>query len=402
MLVTRFLGREPTRAYEDALRAMSALDWTGGRGRPGLIAYLPSFHGNPFQELLYSRLDSVGLQAVPVYDSETALRLVDAAVAQDLDVIVHAHWLNVITARAADEATARSNAKEFLDRLYGAKERGARLLWTVHNVLPHENQYPDVDVELRRSVVELVDRVHVMSPKTSILVSQWFELPEAKTFVVPHPSYQGVYPSWMTREQARVRLGIPQGAVVFLLIGAVKPYKGLTELLAAFDELSRQEPGKYILLVAGNPSDDEETELFCEQAITHPAIYATFGKIPYEDMQVYLRAADLGVFPYRRSLNSGALALTTTFGLPAVLPSHSGEAAGVDESYAEIYDAAAADGLLRALYAATQRLLTTEARDAALAASERAATPVVASAFADAVREWIDEYTTDEPPSHAS
>ena len=391
MLVPGMLGRDRALAVEDALRTLSALDWTATRGRPGVIAYLPSFYGNPYQELIYSKLQTVGLHAAPVYDAESAVRFVDAASGTDMDIIVHAHWLNFVTARAEDEATARANAKEFLDHLHGAKDLGARLLWTLHNILPHENAYPDVDVELRRAMVDLVDRVHVMSPQTRHRVSPWYDLPANKTFVIPHPSYHGVYPSWMSREQARLRLGISPAATVFLMIGAIKPYKGLTELLDAFDELSRREPGRFVLLVAGNPSRDEETERFCDRVLAHPAVLARLGKVPDEEMQVYLRAADLGVFPYRRSLNSGALALTTTFGLPAVLPSHSGETAGVTDSYAEVYDSDNPDGLVNALLSAAQRLRTPEARAAASAASERVSLPVVAGAFAQAVRQWVDD-----------
>jgi len=112
-------------------------------------------------------------------------------------------------------------------------------------------------------------------------------------------------------------------------------------------------------------------------------------KIPDDEMQVYLRAADVAVFPYRRSLNSGALALTQTFGLPAILPAHSGEAATVEESYAEVYDGEDPGSLLAALSAA-ERLLAPEARAAAAAAGEQIAAPVVAGRFAAELRAWLD------------
>jgi hypothetical protein len=220
MLLTGMTGREPCLAVGDALRRLSAIDWTGARGRPGVIAYIPSFWGNPYQELLYSQLPSAGLQAVPMYDVDTALTFVKEVSGADLDLIVHAHWLNVVTARAKDETAARASVKAFVDRLQEIKEHGARLLWTVHNLLPHENRYPDVDLELRKTMVDVVDRIHVMSPRTRSLVAAWFELPERKTFVVPHPSYHGVYPSWMHREKARVQLGITPSTIVFLAIGA--------------------------------------------------------------------------------------------------------------------------------------------------------------------------------------
>lgn len=400
MLITRLVGHTPALAFNDALRALSSLDWSGSRGRPGVIAYLPVFRGNPYQSLLYSQLSSTGLRALPMYDAEQAAAFVDASAGTDLDVVVHLHWLNVVTAKAHDESEAQEAVKGFLEHVYGLKERGARLLWTVHNVLPHDTQFPDVDAELRSSIAQLADRVHVMSPLTRELVAPWFDIPEEKLLLVPHPGYQDVYPSWISKEQARVELGIPQGAIVFLLVGAVKPYKGLTELLDAFDELAGREPGRFVLLVAGRPDRQEETQQFCERLLIHPAALGALRQIPHDEMQVYLRAADVAVFPYRRSLNSGALALALTFGLPVVLPDHSGEAATADSDYAQVYEPSDPNGLLEAL-AACVRLVSPEARTAAAAAGERVHVRTVARRFAEQLRTWLDDEAAAPPRAPA-
>lgn len=390
-MLSRIAGQDPSLTVTDGIRQLASLDWTTSQ-KPAILGYLPRYRSNPYQDLLYSQLPSQGLRAAPFYDVDTAAQFAIELRNPDLNVVMHVHWLNFLTVRAGNEGVARANTKAFLDRLQEIKERGTQLLWTLHNVLPHEGRYPDLDLELRRAMVDIVDRIHIMSPETRQLVAPWYELPEEKTFVVPHPGYDGVYPSWMSREIARSRLGISQSTTVFLLIGAVAPYKGLSELLDAFDELSRSEPGKFMLLVAGSPSGDEETERFCQGVLDHPAALGAFMRIPDDALQVYLRAADVSVFPYRRSLNSGALALATTFGLPCVLPSHCGEAASVDDSYAETYDATNPNGLRQALATAASRLVTSEARAAANAAGERIALPTVARTFAREVRAWLDEY----------
>jgi beta-1,4-mannosyltransferase len=398
VLVTRLFGRDPVLATEDALRALAALDWTGEAQRPGVVAYLPVFRGNPYQALLYSALPSVGLRSLPIYDASRAVEFTDAVASSGLDVVIHAHWLNVVTTKARDEQEAREFTKSYLDNLQRAKDQGARLLWTVHNILPHESRYPDLDAELRRGLAAIADRIHVMAPDTRDLVAPWYEIPEEKVWVVPHPAYDSVYPSWLPREQARLELGISPETVVFLLIGALKPYKGYTELLEAFDQLSHRDPGKYALLIAGAPDRDEETRRFQERILAHPTVLAALHKIPIEDMQVYLRAADIAVFPYRRSLNSGALALALTFGLPVVLPSHSGEAANVDPTYAELYDAATPNALLDALTKA-QRLMRHEARTAAAAAAEKVSARRVAHMFATRVRLWLNDDSSKPPVS---
>jgi beta-1,4-mannosyltransferase len=387
-MIVRLLGRNPELAVDDALRTLSALEWANPDHRPAVVAYLPSYFGNPFQSLLYSQLPAYGLHAAPAYTAEQATAFAEQVSGTDLDLIVHAHWLHMVTMDAEDEAEARDAAKGYLEQLHRAKELGARVLWTVHNVLPHDSQFEEVDVELSRDMGALADRIHLMNPRTRELVAPWFQIPEDKTFVTPHPGYHGVYPSWMRRDEARRHLGIPPNAVVFLLIGAVKPYKGITELLAAFDALSRLEPERFVLLVAGNPGEDEETQRFVERAIAHPAVYTALRKIPEDQMQIFLRAADIGVYPYRRSLNSGAYALGLTFGLPAVLPVQSGQAATAHPSYVETYDATDPQGLPAALSAA-QRLVSDEARAAARAAGDGTAPDKASRTFAHALRTWL-------------
>lgn len=388
-MLVKQLGRLADFAVDDGLRVLSSLDWTDPDRRPGVVGYLPCYFGNPYQSLLYLDLPAHGFHAAPLHTAGQAAEFVDQIAGSGVDVVIHNHWLNAVTIKAEDEAQARRAAKKHLEDLQRTKDLGARVLWTVHNVLPHGTRYEDVDIELRRAMVDLADRIHIMSPRTGELVAPWFALPPEKTFTVAHPSYEGVYPSWLPRAQARVRLGLPPGATVFLMIGAIKAYKGLTELMSAFDELSRREPGKFALLVAGEPSEDEETQQFVERAMTHPAIFGYFKRVLDDQMQLFLRASDIGVYPYRRSLNSGALALGLTFGLPAVMPMHFGETVAVDPSYVEVYDATEPDGLLRALGAST-RLVSDEARAAALAAMEPVSPTKVARAFATELRQWID------------
>ena len=399
MLITRRLGHEPKLAADDALRTLTGHDWASTSS--GLLAYYPVVRGNPFQALLYSRLSGAGLTAVPTYDIDTTLTVAQEISGSGLDYVVHIHWLNVVMAKADDEATAREQLKTYLERLHALKDQGARLMWTVHNVLPHETRFPDLEAELRQGVVAAVERVHVMSPRTRELVAPWFDIPAEKLLSVPHPAYQNVYPSWMSRQQARSELGVPPDVTAFLLIGRVQPYKGLTELLDAFDRLCEREPGRYALLVAGPPNREDETQAFRERLLTHPAAYAALRKVPDDELQVYLRAADLAVFPYRRSLNSGALALALTFGLPVVLREDSGEGARVSPSYALQYDGLDPDGLVTALAQAARTLATPQASAAAAGAADRIAPARVSGAFAAACRAWIDTAPADlgTPPA---
>jgi glycosyltransferase involved in cell wall biosynthesis len=394
MLITRRLGHDPRLAAEDALRALVTKDWSVQPG--GLLTYFPVVRGNPFQALLYSRVEEVGLTPVPTYDIDTTIDVARAVYNSGLHLVVHVHWLNVVMATAADWTSAREMAEQYVRRIHALKDLDARLIWTVHNILPHEARFPDLEVELRQAVVAASERVHVMSPRTRELVAPWFDIPEEKVLAVPHPAYHGAYPAWMSREHARAELGLAPEVMAFLLLGRIHPYKGLTELIDAFDELCAQDPGRYALLVAGEVTQDEESQYFRERLLLHPAAYAALRKVPEDELQVYLRAADVAVFPYRQSLNSGALALALTYGLPVVLRADAGDAGRVSPSYAARYNGATRGGLLDAMVEA-QRLANPAARRAAARAARRVAPARVSRAFGAALRRWVDH-----EPSRAS
>jgi beta-1,4-mannosyltransferase len=150
-----------------------------------------------------------------------------------------------------------------------------------------------------------------------------------------------------------------------------------------------REPGRYALLVAGPPGREEETKAFEERLLTHPSAYAVLRKFDDAETQVFCRAADVAVFPYRRSLNSGALSLALTYGLPVVVRDDGGEGERVSASYGILYHGEDPGGLVTAL-AEAQRLVTPEARAAAAEAAERVAPARVSGLFAAAVRQWLD------------
>jgi len=391
LLITRRVGTEPKLAVEDALRVLVGHAWERRHG--GVLAYYPVARGNPFQALIYSALDSVGVTPVPTYDLPTTVQFARLLSGSDVSLGVHIHWLTPVLAGAEDEADALRRAKEYLEQLRELVDLGGRIVWTVHNILPHDTRFPDVDAKLCQGVVDAAERVHVMSPRTLELVSSWYEIPPSKVVHVPHPAYHGVYPSHISQARARAELGIPPHVITFVMFGLLAPYKGLTELLDAYDTLCLRAPGRYALIVAGAPTDDEETQAACERLLTHPSAYAALRKVPVDEVQLYLRSADIAVFPYRRSLNSGALALALTFGLPVVLRDNAGDTATVDETFAVTYDGAG-DGLVTALERAAERLVGPYARAQAAAAADRVAPALVAGRFAEAMNEWLSSKVT--------
>jgi glycosyltransferase involved in cell wall biosynthesis len=277
-------------------------------GDPLVLAYWPLARTNNFQGLLYSQGWRHGVAPFPVGEFEDM-----AALPWDGPMACHFHWLASI-----EDKDAVRRFEAVLKRL---KDRKRTIVWTVHNVLPHDTADIATAVRVRRTMVEAADLIHVMSERTPELVEPYFSLAGKRVFHSPHPSYLGDYPGTVSREQARFELGLRPETTVFLSFGAIRPYKGIEELIAAAQALEQNRPDlDWALVIVGAAKDEElvsrirRNKALNRRLIFHP------HKVPVEDVQYLFRAADYAVCAYRSSLNSGAAMLALSFGVPLVAP----------------------------------------------------------------------------------
>lgn len=308
----------PTEAARDLGREWSRLSAISAttEHEPVLWSFAPHFIGNPYQEILYSAMASQGFA---VRGGRTYQKGVDQL---DVNVsfpkVLHLHWLNMVLHKANTEAECKRRIDDFTRLLDEQLERGIRLVWTMHNVLPHESRFTDQEIALRNVMIERAEMVHIMSPESVALSADLFEVPASKVVRVEHPGYSGFYPMWQDRHSARTLLGISPFERMFLVLGAIKPYKGLLELAEFFDALTREYPRQFSLVVAGQPSEDAETKKLLDLAAAHPSIHVIAERLSSERVGLLYSATDAAVIPYRASLNSGALVLGLSMGKPVI------------------------------------------------------------------------------------
>jgi glycosyltransferase involved in cell wall biosynthesis len=326
---------------------------------PLLLGYHPVARMNPYQALLYQRAWQAGVAALPIVRAERIDELIQLAV-DGFPTVLHLHWLNQVLAHATSANDAQKMRRAFLKQIDRYLARGGRLVWTIHNIVPHGARFEAEEAALSADIVERCSAVHVLAADTRRLVADWFAIPAERVLHVPHPSYRGAYEDFVTREQARHELGLWPDEIVHVVVGAIKPYKGLNELLDAWEEVATAEPRRR-LVIAGGPSDEAGVAEVLERAALHPSVLLHARKIPGPEMQLFLRAADVAVMPYLRSLNSGALMLALTFGLPVVVPAGGGLAEVVDERFARVFSPET-PGSLAAALRASDELVNDDAR----------------------------------------
>lgn len=378
----------PPRGTEGAFtsEAMLALRGAAATGEPPLLlAYHPHFTTNPFQALLYSRAREHGLAPVAI-DTEEQLAELIALQQAGIETVLHLHWLHLVLAEAESPEDAERRSGEFIEILEAHRRAGGRLVWTVHNILPHDTRFEAEEARLSEAVARRSDVVHVLTSRTADLVAPYYELPRDRLLHVPHPSYVGAYEEHVTRLDARHALGIMPDEFVFAVVGAIKPYKGLTGLLDAWQSVVVDRPMR--LLIAGAPAEEPGVEALVARAVLDPTVLVDARTIPAPEMQLYLRAADVAVLPYLRALNSGALALALTFGLPVIVPDGGGLAEAVDERFARTVRTDDPAALREAIQDAPS-WVTPAAGRAARARAEELAPSIVAERFAAGLRERL-------------
>jgi glycosyltransferase involved in cell wall biosynthesis len=365
---------------------------------PATLGFFPDYRRtNPYQKMLYSDLPAHDVAVVPV---EVRNVLVPRDPGGRLDhYVLHMHWTAPLLQTQPGPYGAELVLRRFRRRVEEFQARGGRLVWTIHNVLPHECPNRAAEIRLCRFLASRADMIHVMDTTAARIVAPLYQLPAARTVVIPHASYVGVYPDVVSRDEARRRLRLQEHEIALLMLGGIRLYKGMGLLLDVFDELSRSDP-RLRLLVVGKPSDVAECERWRERSERHPRILAHFAHAADADLQIWYRASDLAVLPYVSVLNSGSFQLALSFDLPVVGARDGSMAALLDPAYTEAFTPGSAADLRRALKTAVRRLVgRPEVRRAAHEAARRYPPDAMARDFADAL---LPLYATSSAPRAAS
>jgi D-inositol-3-phosphate glycosyltransferase len=204
------------------------------------------------------------------------------------------------------------------------KSLGKRLVFTAHNV--NAGSRDGTDSLLNRLTLRFMyrrmDHIIVHTGKMKQQLLEEFGVQEGNITVLPCGINDMVTSTSMTRAEARRRLGLGESEKVALFFGVITPYKGLEFLLGAMAGLkSEHEPVKLIItgkVDRGCEAYGNELRVLIEEQSLQDRIVDRIGFIPDSDVEIYFKAADLLVLPYRYIYQSGVLFLALRFGLPVI------------------------------------------------------------------------------------
>lgn len=300
------------------------------------VLFAPYYAKNPYQSRLAEELRRHDVVVRGVEPVGKELPPLDAALRSRRPDLLHLHWLHPFFL-APDVVRTMWRALRFVARLHRLRAEGTPVVWTVHNLRNHDGRHPGLDHRTTLEVARLADAIICHDEAARALVLQTFgDLPAEKLHVVPHAHYIGDYPNRASRADARRELGIAEDRLVYLFLGRVRGYKGVFELLEAFQ--SADLPTTSELVVAGKATEDRVRVRLKRRCKKAERVTLHYGHVEDERLQHYFGAADVCVLPYRDVLTSGAAVLAMSFGKPIVAPSVGGLAELLDPDGAWLYD----------------------------------------------------------------
>jgi beta-1,4-mannosyltransferase len=231
---------------------------------------------------------------------------------------LHLHWPAFLY---MDKSAIASLTKfvRFICFLAFARLCGIRLLWTAHNLYPHDrNKITGLDRLGRKILVSLCYRIFAHGKTAALRVAHEFPGVRGKLVIIPHGNWIGFYPNECSLAAARGRLGIPADQFVFLFIGLCKEYKNLEYLARCF------QVGPFdgaTLWIVGHFQEPEYFAHVKAQVERQPQRIRLEDRfVPNDELQYYLAACNVVVLPYVDVLTSGAAMLAISFGRPVIAP----------------------------------------------------------------------------------
>lgn len=281
-----------------------------------LIQFTPAESQNPYYHMLEKEFISQGVDFI----YSTDFNEVEKIIKKKSECIFHLHQPSPFYhSLDGSEEDLILNSRKFLDKLDRLKSLGAKLVWTMHNPVPHNRKFQKIDEAVNQELFSLSDHIVVLGnyPKINLCLDQNVKTPVS---VVLHPSFKEVYPAKMDKIQARKEFGLPLDAIIFGNIGRIKPYKGHEFIIEAFKKVTQHHSSdkKLILIFAGYSDEMDYFDSIKEGCGSNVVIIDR--NLDESELIKLISALDYSVFAFKDIWGSSTVILSLSNQVPTIVP----------------------------------------------------------------------------------
>lgn len=279
-------------------------------GESLLVSAFPAFReGNPYTSLLSVALEQRGTRV-----REFSLRHPLRDGAPD---VLHLHWPERLV---VSPSLIRSTIKALLFSciLKWFRHNGTKVVWTVHNVYPHERTSSHLLMKFMSFVAKRLDGFITLSEAG--LRAALDAYPNFHTIphrVIPHGDLAKAYDVPSSKAAAREQFGFDQACRVVLHFGQIRAYKGVLGLISAFQHVSDETAR---LVIAGRPFNEEIAQQVQDAAARDNRVSILLRFLSDQELTNLIAAADLVALPFIQILHSGSAYLALGLERPVLVP----------------------------------------------------------------------------------
>ncbi len=188
--------------------------------------------------------------------------------------------------------------------LWAVRAIGCKVVYTVHNVEPQDG--PRNPLAYRR-IYRVADRLVCHdSPAARRLIAE-YGIEATRVVAIPHgPLFER--PSLGEAASARKRLELTPDEPVVLWQGIIRPYKGLSFLLSAWQAVCEADSSARLAIAGtGDPTLLRSVREEVRTLHLEPRVRLDLRFVPLHELEDWYTAADILVYPYSEITTSGAL-----------------------------------------------------------------------------------------------
>lgn len=269
----------------------------------------PPIKENPFQFMLVRELEKNGW----VNSTFKAWRPF-ALISHRKDVkVLYYHWPESFW-RVTGKPKMVLKALHFILVNRFAQVLGYKLVFSVHNALPHKSEWMKLEVLMRRWIFKKFDLFVGHASNCLSEIQSHFKIEPRKYILAPHGLYESYYEQIASKD------------IPVEILELVKPNKGFSNLLMFFNEHHEEDCVQFLKKFVNSPSAKNVVLIIVgdaankAKAITDTAdnikVYPEF--FPSEHLNILMKSTNGLVIPYQRITTSGLFFLALTYKVPII------------------------------------------------------------------------------------
>ncbi len=289
-------------------------DKTQSQSNFQIIQFTPDNSKNPYFTMIGDELIKMGFDFKYIDNFQKIKEIMG-----EKPTLIHFHQLSPFYhAKNLEETSIK--AHQLLGNIKDLKDHGGKIVYTMHNPLPHNRTFTDIDKIINKEMYSLSNIIIVLGPRAKDIITKNQNI-TPQISVIKHVSFKEYYGKKPDKNQARKEIGLPTNAIIFGNIGSIKPYKGLEFIIKAFIKFSESQNNnkRFHLLIAGYTPDNEYITSLTED---YPKKNITLINKDLNNIELikFISLLDYSVFAFKDIWASGSVVLSISYKIPVIVP----------------------------------------------------------------------------------